>query len=469
MSKKIRVAVTVLLILFILTFIGGYLGLAYYYKDGFSYGTWINGVYCTGKSIDEVSEELLLREGVYKGLTVTDRDGKSFDILASDVNFSLDFKNPLFSFYVEQNPLLWGMNLLSTYEANSISPLTSFDNDKFENIIDSLPFFEDCISSEDCEIAIKKNDKGYFLKDTKTGHLNKDLAKEKIREAFENRISLFNLEDNFCYENLPVTLEEEKSISLFEKIEEFQNCKIVYQIGDILIPVDSSIACDFIKTDDNNDFELDDNGDLILDEEKLYAFVDGLAQKYDTYGKPRRFQTTEGRIVTVEGGNYGNQIDVEAEKEYLLDAFLNKKDEIHNVILSHEAIALGSDDLGPKYIEVDMGTQHLYYHVDGKVVLDSDIVSGNINNGHRTPEGTYFVYKKQRNATLRGRDYESFVKYWMAVNKAIGIHDASWRRGKFGGEIYKTNGSHGCVNTRTEEMEKLYEIVEVGTPVIMFY
>ena len=35
-----------------------YLGLSRYYSSGFSYGTWINGVYCTGKSINEINDEL---------------------------------------------------------------------------------------------------------------------------------------------------------------------------------------------------------------------------------------------------------------------------------------------------------------------------------------------------------------------------------------------------------------------------
>ncbi len=35
-----------------------YLGLSNYYKDRFGYNTWINGVYCTGKSLNEVNEEL---------------------------------------------------------------------------------------------------------------------------------------------------------------------------------------------------------------------------------------------------------------------------------------------------------------------------------------------------------------------------------------------------------------------------
>ena len=91
-----------------------------------------------------------------------------------------------------------------------------------------------------------------------------------------------------------------------------------------------------------------------------------------------------------------------------------------------------------------------------------------MKRGDDTPSGVNYVYAKQRNRILRGRDYESFVKYWMPVKGGIGIHDASWRK-KFGGDIYLKNGSHGCINTPTKIMEELYKLVEKGTPVVMFY
>lgn len=56
----------------------------------------------------------------------------------------------------------------------------------------------------------------------------------------------------------------------------------------------------------------------------------------------------------------------------------------------------------------------------------------------------------------------------MPVKGGIGIHDADWRD-EFGGEIYKTSGSHGCINVPPEIMPELYERTEVGMPVIMFY
>ena len=75
------------------------------------------------------------------------------------------------------------------------------------------------------------------------------------------------------------------------------------------------------------------------------------------------------------------------------------------------------------------------------------------------------VRNKVRNTYLTGKDYKSFVKYWMAYSgNNYGIHDASWRN-KFGGSIYKANGSHGCVNVPTDAAAKLYNMLDIGTPV----
>ena len=78
-----------------------------------------------------------------------------------------------------------------------------------------------------------------------------------------------------------------------------------------------------------------------------------------------------------------------------------------------------------------------------------------------------FVQKKTKNAILKGPGYRSFVNYWMPVYGGIGIHDASWRD-EFGGQIYMKSGSHGCINTPLERMADLFEMVEKGTPVVIY-
>lgn len=114
------------------------------------------------------------------------------------------------------------------------------------------------------------------------------------------------------------------------------------------------------------------------------------------------------------------------------------------------------------YIVVSISNQTLKYYEYDKLVLSSNVVTG-ING--KTPTGTFQVLNKIRNIVLKGEDYESFVSYWIAFKgSAFGFHDASWRS-QFGGNIYKYNGSHGCVNMPYSKVKALYEIVEIGTPV----
>lgn len=443
-----------------------YFGLAKYYDSGFSYGTWINGVYCTGKSINEVNEELL-KKCSYEGLTITAGDGKSCTILPEEVNLTYTFEEPLEKYLRSQNPYLWIDNLIGSSGEKNLLPSLEYDKEAFEKRLRDFGI-TDGKSDADAKLEIQKGDEGYYLINERENVLDAALARSLIYEAFESQKPEINLEEEGCYSNLPLTKEMEDTLKLWEQLEEYQNCRIVYQFGEEQVPVDASVACGFLLLDENGNFVFDEEGGLCTDEEKVYAFVDALADKYDTVGGVRHFSATRGEIVTVEGGIYGNKIDREAEKEYLLTAFLNKKAEVHMPQYTQLARKQGSDDIGDTYIEVDMTQQMMYYYVDGRLEIETPVVTGNTSLRRGTPGGTNYVYAKQRNRTLRGEGYASFVKYWIPVKGNIGIHDASWRS-EYGGEIYKKNGSHGCINTPLDAVSELYEMVEVGTPCIMFY
>ena len=442
-----------------------YLALSGYYRGGFSYGTWINGIYCTGKSVNEANEELL-SQCSYEGLAVHMGDGRFFTILPTEVDCTITFREPLTEFLENQNPYLWVDNLIGEGGQKELLPQVSYDEKLFEDKLKSFGITRRPRSKE--RVEIQKGDEGYFLVNERQDVLDEAQAREAIEDAFLSLETELDLREAGCYHNLPLTKEMEDTLKLWDKIAEWQDCGIIYQMGEEQVPIDTGAAGEFIKLDEAGNFVFDPQGNLCVDEEKIGAFVEELADRYDTVGASRQFQSTRGDIITVEGGIYGNEIDREAEKEYLLDAFVSRKREIHTPVYSKMAKEQGSDDIGDTYIEVDMTDQKLYYYVDGELVIETPVVTGNTSLRRGTPSGTNYVYAKQRNRTLRGPDYASFVKYWIPVCGNIGIHDASWRS-TYGGEIYKRNGSHGCINTPHDEVSKLYEMVEVGTPCIMFY
>ncbi|MFQ9479803.1 hypothetical protein [Waltera sp.] len=62
--KKTTKRLVLAVLLFLLLLLTGYFILAFYYREGFSVNTWINGVYCTGKTVEEVNSELFV---AYRG------------------------------------------------------------------------------------------------------------------------------------------------------------------------------------------------------------------------------------------------------------------------------------------------------------------------------------------------------------------------------------------------------------------
>ncbi len=323
---------------------------------------------------------------------------------------------------------------------------------------------------------------GYILVDETRDLLLKENAVEWICEKIVNQLTnaadcqfqdvLIDLSTGdgraVCYQSLPCTERMKDTLAKWDGIREFQDLHITYQFGDRTEVIDENVVADWMMLDENGDIVYDEHNVPLLDETLIKEYVAYLSATYNTVGIEREFHATRGDVVKVPGGSYGNEIDEQAEYAYLLNAVLNRESGTRIPQYTSEAREKGTDDIGDTYIEVDMGSQHMYYYADGELVIDTPIVTGNMSRRWSTPAKVCFVYFKQKNRVLRGADYATPVKYWMAVDGHIGIHDATWRR-EFGGDIYKTNGSHGCINTPLETMTELYELVEPGTPVIMFY
>ena len=120
--------------------------------------------------------------------------------------------------------------------------------------------------------------------------------------------------------------------------------------------------------------------------------------------------------------------------------------------------------VGPTYIDVSIDDQVLTYFVNGQPALVTPCVTG--GPGHNTPRGMFAINSCIPGKYLNGPTWHVWVNRWMRFAGNCGIHDASWRR-KFGGDIYKHNGSHGCVNIPPDQAQKLYSIVGIGTVVVV--
>lgn len=234
---------------------------------------------------------------------------------------------------------------------------------------------------------------------------------------------------------------------------------VTYQFGDQSEVLDSDRILSWLKEQED--------GSVAIDEQQAKAFVKELAEKYDTAYTTRTFHTTGGRDIQIAQGDYGWRIDQEAETKHLLELLAAKQSATCEPIYAQTAAVHAKNDWGTTYVEVSLTDQYLWLYKDGHCILESYFVSGNPTRGHATPKGIYGLTYKTRDATLSGEGYDSKVKYWMPFNRNVGLHDAPWRK-TFGGQIYKNNGSHGCINLPPANAAKIYENVDKNTPVIVY-
>lgn len=444
------------------------------YQDTFMPGQFINSVYVADYTPEEVNEKLIVATDLPDFLIV-DKNKKEYSFSLSEINYQVDYSSALEKMQQEQTVLSfvkWFMNTdASKGRAITLEPVFSYDEEALTSYLKKQSYLKDDSSMKGKKIEVCYDAyKGYYLVDNTQNMLDQKACIEAIRAALDEQIYKVDLEKKNCYVKPTLTKEMKEAKALWNELESFMRAEITYAFGKQQYVISSYQTAKLLAVDEEGELLRNENGHFFLDEKLVKEFVKEMADKYNTVNKPRTFRATRGEIITIPTGTYGSIIDEKAEVEYLLSALKYGRNETHYP--QYRQIPYSGitdiDDIGDTYIEVDMTNQHLYYYENGRICLETPVVTGNTGLGRGTPVKVCYVYMKQRNRTLRGEGYASFVKYWMPVFRGVGIHDSSWR-GKYGGTIYKTAGSHGCINTPIEIVSQLYDRVEVGTPVLLFY
>lgn len=455
LNKKTKGIIFTLVFLLIIM----YSGTVLYFKNHFYLGTTINGINASGKTVEEVNKEFTSKAKNYK-LQLKGRNGTNDKITASDINIKCDLYNKILKYKNTQNPYNIFNGFFNT-KKHQIDKSVSYDEKLLKNRIDNLSFFIENNVTNPQNASLKYTDAGYEIVNEIYGNkVNKDILYKKIINAVNINKSTINLEETGCYEDPKFTSKSKEIINAKSTLNKYIGSIVTYNIGDNKEVLDSAMINKLIKVDENLNVE--------VDKQKVKDYVKGLASTYDTVGKTRDFVNSSGQTIKVSGGNYGWAINKSKETEDLVQAIKEGKAITKKPVYSRTARYYGSDEIGKTYIEIDFTKQHLWFYKNGNIVIDNDVVTGNVSTNHATPEGIYQIYYKQKDAILKGANYAAPVSFWMPFNSDIGIHDAPWRA-EFGKDIYLTNGSHGCVNSPYELAATIFNNVEVGTPVICHY
>ena len=435
-----------------------YLGISFYFINHFYFNTVINSVNVSGQTIKQADTALEKYFNAYN-LELNGRSGIKDEINGKDINLQYNANSELQKIKKSQNPLLWFKGLIGA-ENNLKADVVSYDDDMLKNTIKNLEFNSPNNIIEPKNATFKcENNKFHIVDEVIGTKLKNDILNEKISDALKNGNKELDLEKENCYENPEYTKDSKEVIDTNNKLNSMIDFKITYDIGDRQEIVDGNTISKWLRVNDN--FE------ITVDEDAVKNYVYTLASKYNTFGGNRQFKTTDNNIVTVSGGNYGWIVDQKAEVKKLMEELKANKSVEREPIYSQTAISRNRDDIGNTYLEINLSKQHLWFYKDGALVTEGDVVTGNASLNTATPSGVYRITYKEKDATLKGENYSSSVTYWMPFNGNIGLHDASWRS-EFGGDIYLTSGSHGCVNAPYELAQAVFAQIEGGVPVVVY-
>lgn len=455
-SKRSRVIPAV--IISISTLAAAYLGVSLYSMNHFNFGTKIEGANVGGKTVEEAESELSSQMQKYT-LELQERGDEKEEIKGTDIGLKYDDEK-INELKKSQNSFAWISTLLKKDNSES-AKVATYDEDLLNKAIGNLSCVNNKKVTNPQNASLEYTADGYKIVDEVAGNkINKDALHDSIADAVTSGKTSLDLSASNCYENPKYNSQSQEVANAKDILDKYVNLKITYKSNGKTEVLDGSTIHEWLGVNENME--------VTFNEDKVKSYVNKIASIFNTFGNTRSFTTTSKKTVQVSGGNYGWIVNKSQEVKDLIEAIKGGQDVTKEPAYTQKAAVDGSDDIGDTYVEVDLTKQHVWFYKNGALVVDGDVVTGNISNNTGTPVGTYALNYKEKNATLKGEDYSSPVEYWMPFNGNVGLHDASWRNGIFGGNIYKTSGSHGCVNCPYNLAKTIFENIQAGTPIVVF-
>lgn len=473
-SRKRRSGLAAYIVLgsILLIIAAAYLVMVNHYTNRFLPESNLNGMDVSGMKPEEVKKDIQASIMSYQ-LTIKKLDGQEEVITSKDMGREYADDHKVEELIDSQNQWLWFEALFSN-ERYEMTAGAVYDENLLKASVDGLDCFKPALVTAPEDAYIQEDVTGYRIVPEVEGNtLDKEKVMKAVKEAVDAGKTEIDLAALECYIKPEVYRDDARLNSQVESLNRLTSANVYYDFGDERIEI---IGRDMIKE------WLVEDGDIYrLNDTSVYNYVAALAEKYDTYAMEREFTTHDGRTIKLNNGentgvykgeyrgDYGWVMNQEETAMGLIEAInAGQTGQIEPVWL-YEAMRLGIDDIGGTYVEISIEEQKMWCYQDYKVVVETPVVTGNPNTGHATPQGgCWAIDAKITDTFLVGEDYRAPVKFWLPFDSPndVGIHDLE--RSEFGGTVYQSNGSHGCVNTPYDAVEQIFNIVSVGTAVIVY-
>lgn len=483
-KKGILIGLSIVAGLLIIAYISGFV----YFSGHFYQDVAVNGINVSGMNKESAKNVL---DKFYKNynLEILTIDDEKYVIDGKDIDSEVTVHDSFEDLFKKQEPYVWFVNMFDHHDF-SIDATAKWDNDKLEDVLSSFDFLKKAkmISPEDAYIGIEDG-KFAIIKEVLGSTIDSKKFDKTLKDSLLSVQSKLDLFASDCYVLPKIYSDNEDLVKEYDAKKEYAQYVINIQMDDLKLEPGMDLY----------DAVLEKSGDgYQISKTKVAKYVNDLANEYDTMGKERTFTTSyNNKKITTSGTAFGYELNKEETTEALYKALTaGKASTVEAVFNSKGKTLKGENDIGDTYVEVNLSEQRVFAYKDGKKFAEGDCVSGKEAAGHGTHIGLYQIQDKKSPTVLRGEkkpvtktvkkknkkgkkvektvtsyeyEYESPVTYWMQFNGGEGLHDAAGWRSAYGGSIYYYSGSHGCVNLPLDLAKTLYNTMEVGDPVIVYF
>ncbi|MDO5702091.1 MAG: L,D-transpeptidase [Lachnospiraceae bacterium] len=438
-----------------------YLIVTLYYAFHFEPHTRVNGIDVSGMTQKAAEEKLTEYADTYS-LTVVGPDNSTASVDGSSIGFRVVDASNAGECLSRQFPLAWISGIFKE-KSYQIDLTADFDEAALTSWMDRLPMLsEDSMTAPaDAYLTTDADGRCTIVPEVTGTTVETEEARDLIRQTVRN--AHYEADLHSAMITPKVYADDENLETRCSEWNSFTDAAgLTYRIAGkeevFTGPVISSLLTD-------------DGEHVTLSREKIADMMSAWRDKYDTYKMSFPFTTNYGNVVNIQPyGDYGFELNEDGTCDDIIEKISSGDSGSYEVLYYHRPLFDDNYGLGGTYVEVNIDDQHLWVYKNGKVVVDTDVVTGKPIYGSITYHGCYAIKSKQREVVLGTLDlqgYESPVSYWVPFNEGEGLHDAPWRE-YFGGRIWLTNGSHGCVNIPSWCMDDVYNNVQEGEAVVVY-
>ena len=436
-------------ILFLLAIVGVWV----FSNTHFLRGTFIGGVDCSYLTVDDALNKVQQEAGEYTNKLYF-IDEATYDVKNCEIGVVFE-QDKFESIFKRQHD---DKNVNRVY---GVSDVTSIDEGQVAMYLATIPELQQANMVEPKDAHITWNGNNFDVEKETFGNaidFNEalDFALQELKGEEEGGIDFSEVT-----RSNPSVTETDLTARVTYLNNFLKNCINITLSDGTVVTLDANTIKSWIGQDEQGNFSI--NVD-----EGIKSFVEELATKVNKVNATIQFKATNRTVNVNVPKNLRAQLNKEKERAELKDLLEQAKTVDCSPVYEGELLSAHM----PNRVEIDIVNQHVWMYKNDTLIASTNCVTGNESARHSTPTGVYKLAGKQRDRYLRGKNddgtnYCSFVKYWMPFNGGIGLHDASWRS-KFGGEIYKNSGSHGCVNLPRSVAETIYNNIDKSYFIVVY-